>query len=58
MATLSLDQLRLACLNRPAQPSPEWLREAGRQVMDAMVEDFANVSAGAARSTQHLIRIR
>lgn len=46
MATLSLDQLRLACLNRPAQPSLEWLREAGQQVMDAMVEDFANVSEG------------
>jgi glutamate/tyrosine decarboxylase-like PLP-dependent enzyme len=35
-----LETKRRACLNPPAQPSADWLRDAGQQVMGAMLDDF------------------
>jgi glutamate/tyrosine decarboxylase-like PLP-dependent enzyme len=35
-----LEAKRLACTNPPAQPSADCLRDAGQQVLDAMLDDF------------------
>jgi aromatic-L-amino-acid decarboxylase len=40
MSLSPLETKRLACANPPAQPSPDWLRGAGQQVMGAMLDDF------------------
>jgi aromatic-L-amino-acid/L-tryptophan decarboxylase len=43
----SLETLRSACAMPLAHPSPDWLRSAGRQVMDAMLEDFHQLGDAA-----------
>jgi len=40
MSKSRLATLRAACALPPELPSPEWLRSAGQQVMDAMLDDF------------------
>src|SRR5262249_53927535 len=38
-----LDSLRAACASALNHPSPDALRVAGKQVLDAMLDDFANL---------------
>ncbi|MBI2805164.1 MAG: hypothetical protein HYX68_09330 [Planctomycetes bacterium] len=37
-----LEALRQACLTPPEQPTETWLRSAGQQTMDAMVDDYVH----------------
>ncbi len=41
-----LETKRLACTNPPGQPSPDWLRGAGQQTLDAMLDDFLRLGEG------------
>ena len=43
MSTSPLDLLRRACMNPPTQPTTDWLRAAGHDVMDAMIDDFQSL---------------
>jgi aromatic-L-amino-acid/L-tryptophan decarboxylase len=40
MSNSPLEALQAACASPPEQPAPDWLRSAGKQVMDAMLDDF------------------
>ncbi|MBM3993422.1 MAG: aminotransferase class V-fold PLP-dependent enzyme [Planctomycetes bacterium] len=39
----SLDALRAACAESLPHPSPEWMRDAGAQTLDAMIDDFVSL---------------
>ena len=46
MSNSSLETLSQACATPLEHPSPEWMRSAGKQVMDAMIDDFLRLGEG------------
>lgn len=49
--TSSLESLRSLCSSALEQPTADWLRAAGGQVMDAMIEDHLRLGDGAVGKT-------
>jgi aromatic-L-amino-acid decarboxylase len=60
MSNSPLAVLRAACASSLEQPSPDWLRSAGKQVMEAMLDDFLRLGQegiGVTGSRQELERL-
>src|SRR5207244_11233788 len=60
MSTSPLETLRAACASPLEHASPDWLRAAGQQVMDAMLDDYVRLgqdALGHTGSRQELERL-